>query len=185
MNRKKKKELWAQEAEIMLAVTDDSNFLSPYCPPGEPVISSEVAEYLENAVKAYHPNQKLKLTITGDCIDESEEKVYKTAIRNYYMLKETEILRDVARKAMVSLWFALIGIVSLAAMVVLSNAGLKSIWAECIDIFAWVFIWEAVDQFFIERNGLLLKCRRSHNFVLMNTSFCRPQTQPVTQEGIE
>ena len=28
MDRKKKKELWAQEAEIMLAVTDDSNFCS-------------------------------------------------------------------------------------------------------------------------------------------------------------
>ncbi len=185
MNRKKKKELWEQEAEITLAVTDDSNFLSPYCPPGEPVISSEVAEYLDNAAKAYHPNQKLKLTISGDCIDESEEKVYKTAIRNYYMLKEAETLRDAARKSMVAFWFTLIGIVSLAAMIVLSNAGLKSIWVECIDIFAWVFIWEAVDQFFIERSGLLLKCRRSHNFVLMKTSFCRLSEHSVADERSE
>ena len=45
-------------------------------------------------------------------------------------------------------------------MFVLSELGAGAVWTECVDIFAWVFLWEAVDQFFIERKGVLLKMKR-------------------------
>ena len=38
--------------------------------------------------------------------------------------------------------------------------GVSGIWIECMDIFAWVFVWEAVDLFFIERGMLRLKKKR-------------------------
>lgn len=36
---------------IRMQVKEDSGFLSPYCLQGEPVVSSEVSDFLDNAVK--------------------------------------------------------------------------------------------------------------------------------------
>ena len=160
-----------ERAEITLSVADDSNFLSTYCPIGNPVISQEVADYLENAAKEFPPDRSLKLTVCGDCIDGSERVIYDKAIRNYYALKKTEAERDAKRKRYFALTFFLIGVVALSVMIFFSNHGMKDIWTECVDIFAWVFLWEAVDQFFIERKILLTSRLRFLRFTQMEIVF--------------
>ena len=67
---------------INLNVSNDDGFLSPYSFEGTPVISSEVADFLENAVKAHSPKEKLILNVKGDCIDENERVQYAAAIKN-------------------------------------------------------------------------------------------------------
>ena len=44
-----------QNAKINMTVNDDSDFLSPYAETGKPVISSEVAEFLENSANPFTP----------------------------------------------------------------------------------------------------------------------------------
>ncbi len=158
-------------ATINLAVKNDDDFLSPYSPVGKPVISRDLAEFLDNAASAYLPKADIKLNIYSNCISENEKPVYTAAVRNYYSLQLTEASRGIARKTFISLIFAAIGILSLAVMFILSNFGLNEIWTECVDIFAWVFIWEAVDQYFIERKALLVKTRRIHAFANAEISF--------------
>ncbi len=77
-----------EQKTIDMTVTDDGNFLSPYSEDGKPVISSEVADFLENAAKAYRPKDTLVVSIHGDCIDDCEKKKYAAAIKNYYTLKK-------------------------------------------------------------------------------------------------
>ena len=156
---------------LNLNITDDSDFLSPYSPSETPLVSSEVADFLENSARAFHPRAKVDLTITGRCIDESEKSVYGDAIRNYFSLKLAETERDIKRKGFVSLIFAIIGVVALVFMIIYESFVNNAVWTECVDIFAWVFLWEAVDQFFIERSGLLLKRKRFENFVNMSIEF--------------
>ena len=159
------KKLTDEISDINMSVADDSNFLSPYAETGMPVISTEVADFLTTSANAFHPKNKLRINIKSDCIDDNEKVVYKAAIRNYFSLQLGEVARDMKRKTAVALWFTLIGIFGLAFMFLLGNLGVNDLWVECVDIFAWVFLWEAVDQFFIERGGLMLKSRRMENFV--------------------
>ena len=56
-------------------------------------------------------------------------------------------------------------------MFICSNMGIKQIWIECINIFAWVFIWEAVDTLFVQRANTLLKFRRIENFIAMDIKY--------------
>ncbi len=154
-----------------MSVSNDDDFLSPYAENGKPVISSEVAEFLENAASAFHPSQPLALNVHGDCIDENERKAYPQAIKNYFSLQYRGVLRDMKRKTMIAAVFAIVGILALISMFVFSASGLGEVWVECIDIFAWVFLWEAVDQFFIERAGLQLRSRRLKNFTEMRVRF--------------
>ncbi len=65
----------------------------------------------------------------------------------------------------------MIGVVALTVMIIFENRFGNAVWTECIDIFAWVFLWEAVDQYFIERNGLLMKSRRLESFVNMEVEY--------------
>ena len=156
---------------LNLNITDDSDFLSPYSPSEKPLVSSDVADFLENSARAFHPRAKINLTITGRCIDESEKSVYGDAIRNYFSLKLAETERDIKRKGLMSLIFAIVGVVALVFMIIYESFVNNAVWTECVDIFAWVFLWEAVDQFFIERSGLLLKRKRFENFVNMSIEF--------------
>ncbi len=56
-------------------------------------------------------------------------------------------------------------------MFLLSAKNVGEVWKECIDIFAWVFLWEAVDQFFIERGAIMLRRKRFKNFLEMEVSY--------------
>ena len=160
-----------KNAEIMLSITDDSDFLSKYSPSDKPVISYEVAEFLENAARDFHPKAEIKLTVKGDCVGDEEKPIYAEAIKNYFVLKHCETERDIRRKTFVSIVFTIIGVIALAAMFLVDGFFKNEIWTECVDIFAWVFIWEAVDQFFIERSGLLMRRKRLENFVSITVEF--------------
>lgn len=154
-----------------MTVNDDSAFLSPYAETGRPVISSEVAEFLENSANAFHPKERITLVIHSDCIDEREKSVYAQAICNYFSLGRKDVDRSMRRKTKIAIWFSIVGILALAFMFLVGRLGINDLWVECIDIFAWVFLWEAVDQFFIERGGLLLRRRRLDNFIAMDIVF--------------
>lgn len=87
-----------QNAKINMTVNDDSDFLSPYAETGKPVISSEVAEFLENSANAFHPKERITLTVHSNCIDDDEKIVYEKAIRNYFSLQLNEVNQKHAQK---------------------------------------------------------------------------------------
>ena len=155
-----------------MTVLDDSSFLSPYSETSTPVISGEVAEFLENGANAARPNDRLELNVYSNCIDSDKQAQYDSAIRNYFTLKLSAEHRDLRRNNVVSLVFAIIGILGLTFMIICDQLlNMQQIWVEVIDIFAWVFLWEAVDQFFIERRKLIFNRKRLQAFTEMPITF--------------
>ena len=150
--------------QINMTVLNDNDFLSPYSPTDSPVISSDVADFLENSAENYLPKHKITLNIHSDCIDEQEQVAYDKAIRSYFSLKLQACKRDLKRNLIVSIIFTVIGIIGLAVMFLLDRFDVNGIWVEVIDIFAWVFVWEAVDQFFIERHKIARDARKYRAF---------------------
>lgn len=69
---------------INMTVKDDTDFLSVFSTGDTPVISSEVAEFLENSTQSIRPKEQLILKIHSDCIDDNEKKEYGRAIKEYY-----------------------------------------------------------------------------------------------------
>lgn len=157
--------------DITLTIINDDNLLSPYSPIHKPIISSEVAEFIENCAKEYHPKTNLTLNIYSNCIDDKEKTIYSNAIKNYFALKLSDVTRDIKRCMFTGILFGLIGIFVLALMFLLSNLEVKAIWIECVDIFAWVFLWESVDKLFIQRNELILKMKRLNAFINMKINY--------------
>lgn len=65
----------------------------------------------------------------------------------------------------------LVGVVALAVVLTLSLLKRVEILVEVLDIFAWVFLWEAVDLFFLEGGVLRMKQRRFLRFIDAKVEF--------------
>ena len=97
--RRKKKEIERKLSErncehgadgnaiVNMTVKDDSNFLSVFSSGQAPVISTEVADFIENNTHTIRSNEELTLRIYGNCIDEQEKVTYGSAIKEYYAEK--------------------------------------------------------------------------------------------------
>lgn len=112
------------KAEIKLTIHDDSDVVSPYSEPGKPVISGELADYLENIASNYLPSQPIAITFYSDCVDDKEQATFDKAVKNYFSFKAAEMRREIAQNTIMSLIFTIIGVVSLTVMFILSAHGL-------------------------------------------------------------
>lgn len=153
-------------AVIGMTVRDDREFLSDLSANGRPTISSEVAEFIERGAMQYPPKERLCLHVRSDCIDEKEQNVYRGAIAEYYRLQYRQDVRDLRRNLFVSLAMTLAGVIALVVTLVVAYLSSNAILSEMLDIVAWVFLWEAVDQFFLERS--LLRMRRNRCLALIS-----------------
>lgn len=139
---------------INMTVKNDDGFLSPYGSDSGENLSYEVAEFLDNSVKSLSLRNGVLLKIKSNAIDEDEKQRYQKAIKNHYGAKVLESERQMKRNSVASLIMLLLAVAVLTVCVVLEIRGVNSIALELIDIVAWVFMWEAVDLFFLERGVL-------------------------------
>lgn len=81
--------------------------------------------------------------------------MYKTAIRNYYQVEYRETWKELRRNAIDVLAMLLFSACIFALAVILETvAHANAVILNMIDVFAWVFTWEAVDLFFFRRPQL-------------------------------
>lgn len=145
---------------IRMSVKDDGDFLSPYSDSAESVISSDVADFLDNAAEGLDLKKPVHIIMSGATIDENERKTYPAAIKKYYRGRIAETSARLQKNLTSGIVMAIIGAAILLACVYLHLNDI-SVVAELIDIVAWVFAWEAVDVLFLARP--LLKREELHN----------------------
>lgn len=171
MNKK-----WAQErasydsdgrAIIDMSITDDSEFLSPYSKHASPVISSDVAEFIEDSTSYFKPKQQFTLRIHSNCIDDGEKVVYENAIREYYAQHYIASKSELRFNSIIFILLTLVG----AFALLLAFWVDAHIWSEMIDIAAWVFLWEAVDIFFFKRRKSNIERNRYLSYMLIKVEF--------------
>lgn len=166
-----KTNLTQERVVINMTVKDDTDFLSKFSTSSTPVISGEVAEFLENATNGLKANQPLSLKITSECIDQTEKGVYTKAIKQYYCQNLVKVKREIKTNNIISLCLALIGVIILTLAVFLEYKWDSVIWSEVVDIAAWVFLWEAVDTKFFKTKEAKTKQKRYLAFTQMTVDY--------------
>ena len=84
-----------------------------------------------------------------------------TVIRNTYRTRVIDIDRKLRRNTIAAIIMTVTAIVILALYLALELRNAGYVILEIVDIVAWVFMWEAADLFFLERNVLKLEQLRS------------------------
>lgn len=156
---------------IDMVVKDDSDFLSVFSANQTPVISSDVAEFIENSTHSIRAGEPLTLRIKSNCIDNDEKELYKKAIKEYYSERYVAGARELKRNNVASLILALAGIFALIVALFLQYSFDSLIWAEVVDIAAWVFLWETVDIIFFKTRHLRNNQKRYASFINMNIEY--------------
>lgn len=128
---------------LYMNVKNDDSFLSPFSESETPIISSEVADFIEESTNGIPLGEEYALRIKSDCIDEREREDYRKGIKAYFEKRYVQNEREMKRNRILSVVCALVGILVLALAVFLEYR-FHEIWAEFIDIVAWVLVWEAV-----------------------------------------
>lgn len=157
---------------ININVKDDADFLSVFSQNEIPVISSEVAEFIENSTDSILPKEQLTLRIHSDCIDETEKELYKEGIREYYIEKSIANSRELKRNNIITVLLTIAGILALALQLFLEYKTDNMLWTEVIDIVAWVFLWEAVDISAFGNRSLRIKNKRYQSYLTMKIEYC-------------
>lgn len=139
---------------IRMQVRDDSNFLSMYSPKDEVVISSEVSDFLDHAIKSKRLNNNLHIIISSNVIDENEKVEYQRGIKNYYRLRILDIHRRLRTNLITSISMMIVAVFIFVTYITLDLLNSNYIVLQFIDIAAWVFVWEAVDLICLERRRL-------------------------------
>lgn len=130
---------------VNMTVKDDSDFLSVFSENSAPVISTDVAEFIESITASIPPGEPLTLRIRSGCIDEREKALYREAIAEYYSEKYVVNERERKRNNIIAVILTIAGVLTLVLEIFLEFWRNSPIWTEVIDIVAWVFLWEAVD----------------------------------------
>lgn len=154
---------------IDMNVSDDSEFLSKFSTSETPVISREVADFIEQSTPTIRKDETLTLRIKSNCIDEKEKEIYPSAVREYYKERYISNKRELMRDYVIAAILALAGILVLALAIFVGHH--STIWSEVVDIVAWVFIWEAVYIAFLETRKLKLDNRKYIAYISMKVEY--------------
>lgn len=158
-------------ASINMVVKDDNNFLSVFSETDTPVITNEVASFIETSANSIAPNKEIILKIKSDCIDDNEKVIYEKAIKEYYQEQSIAMSRELNKSNLIALFLMLAGIFVLALAFLLEYKATISFWAEIVDIVAWVFVWEAVDIFCFKTRALRTKIKQYLSFINMKIEY--------------
>lgn len=148
-------------AIVDLQIRNDDGFLSPYSSEKHNLLSSETSDFLEKSLKTLPVNERIHFRVHSNVITAEEQKEYSEAIHEHYADCYEDVRLAIKRLSRIALVMALIGVFALTVIIGLDITGQKTaVASEVIDIFAWVFLWEAVDIWFLQRPVLKMRQKR-------------------------
>ena len=137
------------KAENKAAIFSDYNYDS------NEVLNPNLEAFLVEKVKSIPPKSNLRVKIfTDDCVDENEVKV---AYKNKFKGDFEELEQELKRNMLFAFTMLILGVLFMGFLILeiyfLNNYILSTI----LEIAVWVFVWEAVDSFFLERSSIRRK----------------------------
>lgn len=148
-------------AIIDLRVIDDSYFLSPYSTATHNIIAEDVSDFIEHSIQGVPPEESIHFRIHSDVITPEEQVEYTKAIHSHYADKYRDSCFEKRHLHRTAAIMTFIAVIALSFIIGVEVSGFKSaVFSEIIDIFAWVFMWEAVDIFFLQCTMLRFKQQR-------------------------
>ena len=108
---------------VRIGMADGYEFLSPLSQNGEPYITNDTAQFLEQSTKHLRPDSSLHFVFEGASISEADKEKYTKAIRNYYHNEFIEVVRELAKNMTQTIIMVLISAVVFTLNIFLKNHG--------------------------------------------------------------
>ena len=145
---------------IKINVDDADCILAKYNDDGQEIISSDMADFVNNLVKSVPIEKDIVLDIKCGNYTESKEKRYKKAIVNYYVNEFADKDAKIKNNTKVSILLFVVGVLGFVGLYLLRLFDAYWLIQDIVEVTSWVFLWETVDVFFLNRGILKWKQKR-------------------------
>lgn len=136
-------------AIIDVNLEEDENLFSPYS--DKKVLNPEILNYIDSIADPIPANIPLVVNFIVDDESKLDQDFIKLAFRRHYWLSYKEKVRDSRRNVITSLILFAIGLSLLVIYYFLNQISEVFFGNEIVLISSWVFIWEGVNRFFLDR----------------------------------
>ena len=157
INRQKQYLQQNEQSDILKVKIDQKeDLLSRYSLQNFPILNPELCDFVEEKIDYKEMQKELNIELYVKDLEDHELTLYEEAFTNTYTDKVIRKTKELKRNKWVSLVFLICGLIVFISSIILKRwiSHDVSILFESIDIMGWVFIWEAVDLFFIARKVL-------------------------------
>lgn len=155
-NRVKEKE--CENCEIDVKLEHGEQIFSQYNYENQTTLDEGFSDYLWRNSKL-SPLRK-PLTIKIHTKKELDRQRVAVAIKNHYGEEYMEVKNEIRKTNEFSIISLLLGVLFLALLVIFYKFADNYILDTITEIIAWVFVWEAADNFFLKRTLLRHKALR-------------------------
>ena len=165
-------------SEINVKIDNRDQLFSAYSYSGDK-LNAEFSDYLFDKAKDAPMKEKIKIRIhtTIDIDPEDAQQSIKSHCKSAY--KENK--KQVKRLVLISTIMTLLGIIALTALILINHFTDNIYITSIVEIAAWVFIWEAVDFFFLQRPVVKGKCILIQRVYMAEIEICK-DNERKTQE---
>lgn len=135
-------------------------------------LNPTIFEFADKVFRLVKKKADLEIDITfpSSMKDEEKEKIEKL-FKSHYAINIVKSNEEIKRHNIVSIILLIFGIIVYGAYGLLEYFKMDFIFQGVIEIASWVFIWEAVDMFFLSNFGSRLE--RMKNIKIFNAKINR------------
>ena len=150
-----------ERAIINVGAENYDDIFSPYCYKGGDTLSSTLVDYLQQKSNAVSYEYDLTMRFHVKNATEEKRQEIENAIKENYVNEARGIEERMHRTTIFSLLFLVLGLVFTALYLVLLHF-VSTEFTYLIDLFAWIFLWEGTDAFFLDRRVLKLNLVKAY-----------------------
>ncbi|MGN1201269.1 MAG: hypothetical protein ACI4R8_03330 [Candidatus Caccovivens sp.] len=142
------------ELEINIKVDTNKEIFSEYDYDNNEKLKPELGEFIYDKAK-FVTNQDIKLKIYSQT--NLNQKDVESAIKNHYKKEYLESKQMMRKNLVFSFAMLILGLIALTFLLIMHAFFYNEYLYIITEIATWVFIWEAVDSFFLERVSIKRK----------------------------
>ena len=134
-------------------------------------LNSEFGDYVFEKAKNVPFKDDITIRIhSNDSIDADE---VNRALKSHYRAEYREAKKSVGRMTLIACIMTVLGIIALTALILMNRFTDNFYINSIIEIAAWVFVWEAVDYFFLQRPVEKAKCVLIQRIYMSKIEICK------------
>ncbi len=137
---------------INIKIDNKNEIFSSYDYDSNELLNDEFSSYLIEKATLISPKSKLRVKIFSET--NLEEKEVKYAYNNKFKKEFEDYDRKLKENARFAFIMLLIGILFIGFLILEEYFLNELVLSIILEIAAWVFVWEAVDAFFLQRAEL-------------------------------
>lgn len=138
---------------VNIGAENYDDIFSPYCYKGGDTLSFEMVEYLMEKQEIIPLDYDLTLRFNIKDASEDKRKEIQMAVKKNFENDIHAVDQRLQRISSLSFWFCVIGAI-LTAIYLVATKFFPTEITYLMDIMAWVFVWEGVSTYFLDRREM-------------------------------